>query len=133
MQDNDIINAVLVHLQGYIVESEETISDLDYDKKVSSEEVLSFYRISTNYALSYMNRRTIPTITIVEEETEIEVPDPVALDGIAMWTAGKLWQKYNVRVKNNEDETNVLGYGDKLVIQAKELLKPFKYYKMNVY
>ena len=50
-----------------------------------------------------------------------------------MWTAGKLWQKYNVRTNNQEDDTNILGYGDKLVIQAKEILKPYKYYKMMVY
>ena len=129
MQDNEIIDAVLIHLQGYIIESEETISDLDYDKKISSEEVLSFYQIVTNYCLSYLNRTTLPTIIVDEVEQE----DPIVQTGIAMWTAGKIWQKYNIRVNNNEDETNTLGYGDKLVIQAKELLKPYKYYNMKVY
>lgn len=133
MEDNELIEQVLVHLQGYIVESEETISDLDYDKKVSSSEVLAFYRITTSYVLSYLNRTELPTVTEVVDDEEVEVTDPIVLTGIAMWTAGKLWQKYNVRVNNNEDDTNILGYGDKLVIQAKELLKPYKYYKMMVY
>ena len=133
MQDNEIINSVLVHLQGYVVESDEPISDLEYDKQVSSDEVLSFYRITTSYVKSYINQSELPTITETVEDEEIEVTDPIVLDALSMWTAGRLWQKYNVRVNNQEDETNILGYGDKLVIQAKEILKPYKYYKMDVY
>ena len=133
MQDNEIIDSVLVHLQGYVVESDEPVSDLEYDKKVSSDEVLTFYRITTSYVKSYINQSELPTITETVEDEEIEVTDPIVLDALSMWTAGKLWQKYNVRVNNNEDETNILGYGDKLVIQAKEILKPYKYYKMDVY
>ena len=133
MQDNEIINSVLVHLQGYVVESDEPISDLEYDKKVSSDEVLSFYRITTSYVKSYINQSELPTITETVEDEEIEVTDPIVLDALSMWTAGRLWQKYNVRTNNQEDDTNILGYGDKLVIQAKEILKPYKYYKMDVY
>ena len=133
MQDNEIIDSVLLHLQGYVVESDEPISDLEYDKKVSSDEVLSFYRITTSYVKSYINQSELPTVTEIVEDEEIEVTDPIVLDALSMWTAGKLWQKYNVRTNNNEDETNILGYGDKLVIQAKEILKPYKYYKMDVY
>lgn len=133
MQDNEIIDSVLVHLQGYVVESDEPISDLEYDKKVSSDEVLTFYRITTSYVKSYINQSELPTVTEIVEDEEIEVTDPIVLDALSMWTAGRLWQKYNVRVNNNEDETNLLGFGDKLVIQAKEILKPYKYYKMDVY
>ena len=133
MQDNEIINLVLIHLQGYVVESDEPISDLEYDKKVSSDEVLTFYRITTSYVKSYINQSELPTITKIVEDEEIEVTDPIVLDALSMWTAGRLWQKYNVRTNNQEDETNILGFGDKLVIQAKEILKPYKYYKMDVY
>lgn len=133
MQDNEIIDSVLVHLQGYVVESDEPISDLEYDKKVSSTEVLTFYRITTSYVKSYINQSELPTITKIVEDEEIEVTDPIVLDALSMWTAGRLWQKYNVRTNNQEDETNILGFGDKLVIQAKEILKPYKYYKMDVY
>ena len=133
MQDNEIIDSVLLHLQGYVVESDEPVSDLEYDKKVSSDEVLTFYRITTSYVKSYINQSELPTVTEIVEDEEIEVTDPIVLDALSMWTAGRLWQKYNVRVNNNEDETNLLGFGDKLVIQAKEILKPYKYYKMDVY
>ena len=133
MQDNEIIDSVLVHLQGYVVESDEPISDLEYDKKVSSTEVLTFYRITTSYVKSYINQSELPTVTEIVEDEEIEVTDPIVLDALSMWTAGRLWQKYNVRTNNQEDETNILGFGDKLVIQAKEILKPYKYYKLDVY
>lgn len=133
MEDNTIIEQVLIHLQGYIVESDEPISDLEYDKKVSSQEVLTLYRITINYVKSYINQHTLPTIKKIVDEEEIEVVDPIVCDAIFMWTAGKLWEKYNVRTNNQEDETNILGYGDKLIIQAKEILKPYKYYKMMVY
>lgn len=133
MQDNEIIDSVLIHLQGYVIESDEPISDLEYDKKVSSDEVLSFYRITTSYVKSYINQSELPTVTEIVEDEEIKVTDPIVLDALSMWTAGRLWQKYNVRTNNQEDETNILGFGDKLVIQAKEILKPYKYYKMDVY
>ena len=132
MTDNETIEQVLLHLQGYVLESsvnEAELNDLEYDKQVSSDEVLSFYRITTSYVLSYLNRDELPTKII----GELEVTDPIVLDAVAMWTAGRLWNKYNVRVNNNEDETNTFGYGDKLVIQAKEILKPYKYFNMKVY
>jgi len=143
MQDVEIIDAVLVHLQGYVVESQTELSDLDYDKMVSSEEVLALYGVTYAYVLSYLNLQELPLTTRTDNITdgegniidteEVEVIDPTIFTGLTMWTAGKLWQKYNVRVNNNEDETNVLGYGDKLVIQAKELLKPYKFYEFNAY
>ena len=136
MTDNTIVDKVLVHLQGYVLESKvskDELSDLDYDKKISSYEILTFYEIASSYALSYLNRTEFPTRLKKVENSEVEVIDPIVNDALCMWTAGKIWQKYNVRVNNNEDDTNTLGYGDKLVIQAKEMLKPYKYFNMKVY
>lgn len=136
MTDNTIIDKVLAHLQGYVLESKidkDDLTDLDYDKKISSYEILTFYEIASSYALSYLNRTEFPTRLKKVENSEVEVIDPIVNDALCMWTAGKIWQKYNVRVNNNEDDTNTLGYGDKLVIQAKEMLKPYKYFNMKVY
>lgn len=136
MTDTEIIKKILLHLQGYVLEEDaedSELTDLEYDKKISSNEVIAMYRITTSYALSFLNRKEIPTETIIIEDEEVEIPNPVVIDAIAMWTAGKIWQKYDVRVNNNEDDTTPFGYGDKLVIQAKEMLKPFKYFKMMVY
>ena len=132
MQDNEIIESVLINLQGYVLTesvNQSELNDLEYDKKVSSNEVLAFYRTTTSYVLSYLNRTELPTKIV----GELKVTDPIVLDAVAMWTAGRLWNKYNVRVNNNEDDTTPFGYGDKLVIQAKEILKPYKYFNMKVY
>jgi hypothetical protein len=136
MTDNTIVDKVLAHLQGYVLESKvskDELSDLDYDKKISSYEILTFYEIASSYALSYLNRTEFPTRLKKVENSEVEAIDPIVDNAVCMWTAGKIWQKYNVRVNNNEDDTNTLGYGDKLVIQAKEMLKPYKYFNMKVY
>ena len=136
MTDNTIIDKVLAHLQGYVLESKvdkDDLTDLDYDKKISSYEILTFYEIASSYALSYLNRTEFPTRLKKVENSEVEAIDPIVNNAVCMWTAGKIWQKYNVRVNNNEDDTNTLGYGDKLVIQAKEMLKPYKYFNMKVY
>ena len=136
MTDTTIVDKVLAHLQGYVLESKvdkDDLTDLDYDKKISSYEILTFYEIASSYALSYLNRTEFPTRLKKVENSEVEVIDPIVDNAVCMWTAGKIWQKYNVRVNNNEDDTNTLGYGDKLVIQAKEMLKPYKYFNMKVY
>ena len=132
MTDKRIIDKILVHLQGYVLDTEAEqgeYNDLEYDKKISENEITSFYELTISYTLSYLQLAKLPSIIV----DDAEVTNPVVQDAICMWTAGKIWQKYNVRVNNNEDETNTLGYGDKLVIQAKEILKPYKYYKMMVY
>ena len=123
MSNSVLVKKVLLHLQGYMIESDienNEYSDLDFDKEVTSEEILSFFDVATNYAISYLNRAELPSNSIVTE-------------AVCMWTAGLIWNKYDIRVNNQEDETNTFGFGDKLVIQAKEMLKPFKYYKMVVY
>ena len=136
MTDTTIVDKVLAHLQGYVLESKvdkDDLTDLDYDKKISSYEILTFYEITSSYALSYLNRTEFPTRLKKVENSEVEVIDPIVNDALCMWTAGKIWQKYNIRVNNNEDDTNTLGYGDKLVIQAKEMLKPYKKYNFNIF
>jgi len=131
MEDSEIIEKVLHHLQGYVVESstdtEDILSDLDYDKKVTSEEVLDTYNFAKSYATSYIGYIGNPNGVITLAE------NPTVIDAIIVWTAGLLWKKYDIRVNNQEDESNTLGYGDSLIIQAKEMLKPFRYFDLSVY
>lgn len=132
MTESDIVEKVLLHLQGYVVESEdntEEFTDLEYDKKVTKSEIENFYNFAQTYALSYIQQKAFPTI--IEDETE--VINPICQNAVYMWTAGLIWKKYDVRTNNQTDETVTLGFGDALIIQAKEMLKPFKYYKMMVY
>ena len=140
MTDETIIKQILMHLDGWVTEEDYKKSNYtgaEYNKRISGEEVLNFYNIAYDYALVYTKLKEFPTVTkIIEddgEETEVsELVKPIST-AIYMWSAGLLWNKYNIRVNNQIDETNTLGFGDKLVIQAKEMLKSYKDYQFYAY
>lgn len=98
------------------------IDDLTYNKKISSTEILQFYDDATEYIKSYLQRTDTDNIPVYET-------------AIIFWTAGLIWETYNQKENNMLDDTNPnpWGYGDKLVIQAKEMLKPYKSYVFNAF
>ena len=63
MNEETIIKEVLFKLDNWIVDIDNTTDlnennsleyyDMDYNKKVSSEEILHFYDVAQDYALSY--------------------------------------------------------------------------------
>ena len=123
MDKESIIKNVLNKLDKWVLDSEVkngNLSDLDYNKCVTEEEVLHYYNLTIDYAKSYTGNYEIELI-------------PVASSAIIMWCAGLLWKKYNVRSNSQIDETFTIGYGDSLIIQAKEMLKPFKVYGLYAY
>ena len=131
MDDEAIIKEVLLKLDNWVVTNIDNDEDLnesnsleldemDYNKKVSSEEILHFYTVAENYALSY---------TQLTDFTNV----PISHTAIIFWTAGLLWKKYDIRPNDQIDETYSIGYGDSLIIQAKEMLKPYKKYNFNIF
>ena len=117
--DYTLSHEILNQLQGWVLTEEaSTLSDMDYDNKVSNSEVLSFYDVAKEYAHAY---------TLTSEDEELNHT------ALVLWSAGLLWNKYNVRTNNQLDETNILGYGDKLIIQAKEMFKSSKSYNFYAY
>ena len=94
--------------------------DMDFNKKVTRDEILHFYDVATNYALSYTQLTDFQNV-------------PISDTALILWTAGLLWRKYDVRPNDQIDETYSIGYGDSLIIQAKEMLKPFKKYHFNIF
>lgn len=131
MDEETIIKEVLLKLDNWIVEDVDNDVDLietssveydefDYNKKVSSEEVLHFYDVAMNYALSY---------TQLSDFNNILISDTALI----LWTAGLLWRKYDIRPNDQIDESYPIGYGDSLIIQAKEMLKPYKKYNFNIF
>lgn len=94
---------------------DEILNDLEYNKKITSREILQFYNDASEYSKSYLQRTDTEQI-------------PVYDTAIIFWTAGLIWEKYNQKENNMLDDTNPnpWGYGDKLIIQAKEMLKPYK-------
>ena len=131
MNEETIIKEVLFKLDNWVVENIDKDGDLnqshsveydemDYNKKVSSEEILHFYDVAKNYALSYTQLTDFNNV-------------PISDTALILWTAGLLWRKYDVRPNDQIDETYSIGYGDSLIIQAKEMLKPYKKYNFNIF
>lgn len=131
MEQETIIKEVLFKLDNWVVENIDKDGDLietnsieyddmDFNKKVTDEEILHFYNVATDYALSY---------TQLTDFNEVPISDTALI----LWTAGLLWRKYDVRPNDQIDETYSIGYGDSLIIQAKEMLKPYKKYSFNIF
>ena len=125
MEEQDIITQILLKLDNWVLDTDITskeLTDMDYNKSVTSDEIINTFNDVTNYAKSYLQRNDLTNV-------------PVADTALIYWTAGTLWQKYNQNINNNLDETNTnpFGYGDRLVIQAKEMLKPYKSYSFYAY
>ena len=131
MNEETIIKEALFKLDNWVVENIDKDGDLnqshsleyddmDINKKVSSEEILHFYDVANNYALSYTQLTDFSNV-------------PISDTALILWTAGLLWRKYDVRPNDQIDESVTIGYGDSLVIQAKEMLKPYKKYNFNIF
>ena len=131
MDRETIIKEVLLKLDNWVVTNIDNDEDLnesnsleldemDYNKEVSSEEILHFYDVAENYALSY---------TQLTDFSDVPISDTA----IIFWAAGLLWKKYDIRPNDQIDETYPIGYGDSLIIQAKEMLKPYKKYNFNIF
>ena len=88
------------------------------NKKVMDEEVEKFYYQSFDKALSYCNRWNVDDLS----QTELDL----FLKGVCLLTASDLWNKYNIRV-NNEDmeDTYIQSYGGLLYKQAMNILHTF--------
>lgn len=131
MDEETIIKEVLFKLDNWVVDNidndgdleqthSEEYDEMDINKKVTSEEILHFYEVAKNYAQSY---------TQLTDFTNVPISDTALI----LWTAGLLWRKYDVRPNDQIDETYSIGYGDSLIIQAKEMLKPYKKYNFNIF
>ena len=131
MNEETIIKEVLLKLDNWVVDETDNSTDLDenlsseyddidFNKKVSSEEILHFYNVAMNYALSYTQLSDFSNV-------------PISDTALIMWAAGLLWRKYDIRPNDQIDESISIGYGDSLIIQAKEMLKPYKKYNFNIF
>ena len=119
--DDKIVEQILLKLDGWeIIENQSEIDELLVNKTITRQEVLDFYKDAMDYSLSYTQQPNFDNIL-------------VGITPVIFWAAGLIWNKYNIRTNNQLDDTNILGYGDKLVIQAKEMLKPYKLYNFHAF
>lgn len=131
----DIQNMIIANLDGWRVDGEIPDGDVDencpVDPFMASSEIYSksnkvitaveckmFYEETLDMAYMHTNRLNIDDLTSVEAR--------VFIRGVCKWTASNLWNKYNVRV-NNEDmeDTYIQSYGGLLYKSALKTLQPF--------
>lgn len=132
----DIENQILSNLDGWrieeLVENDENVENENgvnpfitseefqhkANKVITRAECKLFYEETLDNAFIYTNRLNIDDLSSVEAR--------VFIRAVCKWTASNLWNKYNVRV-NNEDleDTYVQSYGGLLYSSAMKSLKGF--------
>lgn len=88
------------------------------NKVITRTECRLFYEETLDMAYMHTNRLNIEDLSSVEAR--------IFIRGVCKWTASNLWNKYNIRV-NNEDmeDTYVQSYGGLLYHSALKTLQPF--------
>jgi len=104
----------VTELDAYLDSTE--IADLDYNYEITESEM----ELTYNQTKKKVQLR-IGNIELTEEEWA--TVDSAILE----WTAGVLYKKHNIRANMNVDESFPQGYGDGLIKEAQQLLKPFAY------
>ena len=135
--NSNIQNQILSNLDGWIIETipdtndNETENNDDINpfmtedefqrkanKVITSTECQLFYEETLDNAFLYTNRLNIDDLSEMEAK--------IFIRAVCKWTASNLWNKYNIRV-NNEDleDTYVQSYGGLLYSSAMKALQPF--------
>lgn len=122
---------VLNHLDGWVLKNTTssssssstssaflTSTDEYVNKEVTSAEVQFFYELSVDEALAYTNRHNADDLSTNEFRT--------FCNAIYLLCASKLWNKYNVRVSNEDlEDTYIQSYGGLLYKDSVKLLNRF--------
>ena len=151
--DSDIANMIIANLDGWTIETipepevevsaaseteventtETTTETEDTDinpfmtttelqakanKVITNAECKLFYEEALDMAYMHTNRLNIDDLTSTEMK--------IFIRAVCKWAASNLWNKYNIRV-NNEDmeDTYIQSYGGLLYKSALKMLQPF--------
>lgn len=136
----EISNKIIGLLDGWVIEEPVTPNnssdnnELDpflttptkANKVVSSGEVEVLYDFSVTQALMYCNRLNIDDLDTVTADFFI--------NGVCYWTASNMWQKYNIRVSNDDlEDQYIQSYGGLLYKKGKNILDRFVVTRMSNY
>jgi len=132
---SDIENTILSNLDGWVIEHPKPADNsnksggispfmtsdemkVKANKVITSDECQMVYDETLDMAFMHTNRLNINDLNPVETRAFIRA--------VCKWTASNLWNKYNIRV-NNEDmeDTYVQSYGGLLYSSAMKSLQPF--------
>ena len=94
------------------------------NKVITDDECRLFYEEALDQSFIHTNRLNIDDLTEIESRMFIR--------GVCKWAASNLWNKYNIRV-NNEDmeDTYIQSYGGLLYKSALKILHPFINQRIN--
>lgn len=131
------IENILNRLQGYVFvedSDDSSLEDMDYDNAVTRDEIELFYGQALAESLNYCYLVNFPIETVLDEnQNETVEMNAIFQEAVYMWCSGLIWRKYDIRANDQVDESNTVGYGDSLIINAKQLLKPFKHMEFAVW
>lgn len=98
--------------------TEEEFNTNSANKVITDDEIETAYDFALNKALTFTNRLNIDTLSTVEGDLFCKY--------VCVWTASDLWNKYNIRVTNEDmEDTYIQSYGGLLYKQAVNGLTPF--------
>lgn len=118
----NIVSDVIIEDDSSEDDVEAFMTDTEVDNKANKTITLTecqmFYEEALDMAYMHTNRLNIDDLSEVEARMFIR--------GVCKWAASNLWNKYNIRV-NNEDmeDTYVQSYGGLLYKSALKMLTPF--------
>lgn len=133
----DIENMILANLDGWIIETSnedaETSDneDTDIDPFMTSDELENkankvitraecelFYEEALDMAYMHTNRLNIEDLTDIEAR--------IFIRAVCKWASSNLWNKYNIRVSNEDmEDTYIQSYGGLLYHSALKTLQQF--------
>lgn len=128
---DDIRDWILMNLDGWVVEDPVSDDDMTItpfmdsseatekpNKRITSTECQLFYEEALELAYMHTNRLNIDDLSEMEAN--------IFIRAVCKWTASNLWNKYNIRV-NNEDmeDTYIMSYGGLLYKSALNTLQQF--------
>lgn len=98
--------------------TEEELSNNSANKVITNTEIETAYDLALNKALTFTNRLNIDTLSTVEGD--------LFCNYVCVWAASDLWNKYNIRVTNEDmEDTYIQSYGGLLYKQTVNGLTPF--------
>ena len=121
---------ILMNLDGWCVEEETQdnnsnddyfitdVTDVYHNKVIKRSECELFYEEALDLAYIHTNRLNIDDLSSIEANMFIR--------GVCKWASSNLWNKYNIRVSNeNLEDTYITSYGGLLYKEALKMLNPF--------
>lgn len=113
---DDVVNENSNVIEPFI--DDESIYQNNPNKKIKNSEVETFFNSAFQKALMYCNRLNIDDLN----DGEIDF----FMKGVYYLTASDLWNKYNIRVSNEElEDTYIQSYGGLLYNQSLKILNMF--------